>query len=121
MIDPFRLLLIKVTPAIQRHANMEWQCIEHFNDDGTANYNDGTNGTFNPSFPSACPYVTSVGATQIPAGGSPTQSENACQSVTISGGGFSNNFSLPDYQSDALQDWFQNYNPGYPEGTYNDS
>jgi len=28
-------------------------------------YNSGSSGTFNPSFPATCPYVTAVGATQI--------------------------------------------------------
>lgn len=41
------------------------QCI---NPDGT--YNDGSSGKFNPSFPGGCPYVTSVGATQIAQGAS---------------------------------------------------
>jgi subtilase family serine protease len=27
-------------------------------------YNDGNSGTFNPSFPSTCPYVTSVGVSR---------------------------------------------------------
>jgi tripeptidyl-peptidase I len=28
-------------------------------------YNSGSSGSFNPSFPSTCPYITAVGATQI--------------------------------------------------------
>lgn len=31
-------------------------------------YNNGSSGMFNPSFPSTCPFVTSVGATQIKPG-----------------------------------------------------
>ncbi|KAF5868249.1 putative subtilisin-like protein [Botrytis fragariae] len=37
------------------------QCI----DSKTGAYNNGSSGMFNPSFPGTCPYVTSVGATQI--------------------------------------------------------
>ena len=97
------------------------ECTDHFNSDGTASYNAGTNGTFNPSFPGTCPYITSVGATQIAAGSSTTQPEVACQSVIASGGGFSNNFALPDYQASAVQNWFANHAPAYPAGTFNDS
>ncbi|KAG1727664.1 peptidase S8/S53 domain-containing protein [Suillus paluster] len=52
------------------------------NPDGTQTA-DGA--IFNPSFPATCPYVTSVGATQI----------------IYSGGGFSNYFGMPDYQKGA--------------------
>ena len=37
--------------------------------------------TFNPSFPGTCPYVTSVGATQIVPGASVTAPEEACETV----------------------------------------
>lgn len=67
---------------------------------GNANACLGANGTgFNPDFPSTCPYVTAVGATQIVANASVTQPEKACETVIFSGGGFSNFFTMPDYQS----------------------
>ncbi len=51
-------------------------------------YNGGGSGTFNPSFPGTCPYVTSVGATQIKPGASVTAPEEACETVIYSGVGF---------------------------------
>ncbi|KAH8592563.1 peptidase S8/S53 domain-containing protein [Bisporella sp. PMI_857] len=67
-----------------------------------------TNGKFNPSFPSTCPWVTSVGGTQLPVNGSMADREIAIyrrsSSTSLartltSGGGFSNVFPAPNYQS----------------------
>ncbi|KAG4433305.1 hypothetical protein IFR05_011202 [Cadophora sp. M221] len=63
------------------------QCI----DPATGMYNNGGSGMFNPAFPSTCPYVTSVGATQITPGASVTQPEQAAESVIYSGGDVSAN------------------------------
>jgi tripeptidyl-peptidase-1 len=76
----------------------------------------GTGGAFNPSFPSTCPYVTSVGATQIVPGALITAPEEACQSVIHSGGGFSNVFPMPSYQNSAVASYFANHNPGIASG-----
>ncbi|TBU30571.1 subtilisin-like protein [Dichomitus squalens] len=56
--------------------------------------NDGTNTTkFLPNFPASCPFVTTVGGTiRI----------NPEVAVSFSGGGFSNYFARPDYQSTAV-------------------
>ncbi|EJF57700.1 subtilisin-like protein [Dichomitus squalens LYAD-421 SS1] len=51
-------------------------------------------GSFVPTFPSGCPYITSVGSTQ---GNSP---ETAAQ---FSSGGFSNVFARPSYQTAAVE------------------
>jgi tripeptidyl-peptidase-1 len=56
-------------------------------------------GSFNPDFVAACPYVTAVGATQVNPGAAITDPESA---APLSGGGFSNVFSMPDYQSSAV-------------------
>ena len=93
------------------------QCI----DPATGNYNDGTSGIFNPSFPGTCPYITSVGATQIVPGASVTAPEEACETVIFSGGGFSNVFPIPSYQNAAVQSYFTNYNPPYGADRYNNS
>jgi len=69
----------------------------------------GTGGAFNPSFPSTCPYITSVGALI-------TAPEEACQSVIHSGGGFSNVFARPSYQNSAVASYFANHNPGITSG-----
>ncbi|KAH0421987.1 hypothetical protein CcaCcLH18_13096 [Colletotrichum camelliae] len=78
---------------------------------------DGTHdGRFTPSFPSSCPWVTTVGGTQrttqpptdksqAPAGETTFRcSPWANHSVTLSsGGGFSDEFPVPWYQTDAVQ------------------
>lgn len=85
---------------------------------------DGTR--FNPSFPPTCPYVTAVGATQVPTGtdittaiASGTQPETACETVIYSGGGFSNYFGMPSYQSDAVETFLTDYPPSYSSEIYN--
>lgn len=93
------------------------QCI----DPTTGQYNNGTSGKFNPSFPGTCPYITSVGATQIKPGASVTQPEEACETVIFSGGGFSNVFPMPAYQKSAVQSYFAKYNPPYGADRYNNS
>jgi tripeptidyl-peptidase I len=60
---------------------------------------------FNPTFPAACPYVTSVGGTQLPANSSSVCTpevafyQNFNTSISSSGGGFSNVFPVPAYQA----------------------
>lgn len=80
--------------------------------------NDGKNTTrFLPSFPAACPYVTSVGGTNY------ILPERA---VGFSSGGFSDYFPRPGYQKNAVQhylnylgdEWQGLYNPagrGFPD------
>jgi len=61
--------------------------------------NDGRNSTrFQPVFPAACPWVTSVGATM---GVSPERA------VSFSGGGFSNTWAAPAYQRSAVETYFR--------------
>lgn len=80
--------------------------------------NDGTNRTrFNPIYPASCPFVTSVGGTyQI----------NPERAVSFSSGGFSERFTRPSYQDDAVStylsalgdQWQDLYNPdgrGFPD------
>ncbi|KAF8888934.1 peptidase S8/S53 domain-containing protein [Gymnopilus junonius] len=75
--------------------------------------------TFNPGFPSSCPFVTSVGATQINPGAKVTDPESACQQVISSGGGFSNYFSMPRYQEPAVKNYLNKYKPAYPASIWN--
>ncbi|MCJ1408986.1 hypothetical protein MMC19_003063 [Ptychographa xylographoides] len=93
------------------------QCI----DPKTGQYNNGTSGKFNPSFPGTCPYILSVGATQIKPGASVTAPEEACETVIYSGGGFSNVFPMPSYQAAAVQEYFANHKPPYGPERYNNS
>jgi tripeptidyl-peptidase-1 len=91
-------------------------------------YNSGKDGRFNPSFPATCPYVTAVGATQVIPGTNiikdaftGTQPEQACETVIYSGGGFSNVFPLPSYQSSAVKGWFRNHPPPYGADRFNNT
>lgn len=93
-----------------------------------ATYTDGTNGTFSPMFPAGCPYVTAVGATQVIEGTNLTralatnkQPEKSLSKIAFSGGGFSNVFSLPDYQAQTVRDWFKNHPPVYGSDRFNNS
>jgi subtilase family serine protease len=58
-------------------ANYNNKCVNT----ATNTYNNGKSGMFVPTFPSGCPYVLSVGATRIPAGGSVTSPEIASNTV----------------------------------------
>lgn len=102
-------------------AGNQGQCI----DPATGEYNSGTSGKFNPSFPGTCPYVLSIGATQVKVNETnvvtTTQPEMACESVIYSGGGFSNVFAMPSYQKTAVASYFKNYNPPYGADRYNNS
>ncbi|GAM89979.1 hypothetical protein ANO11243_080190 [Dothideomycetidae sp. 11243] len=63
---------------------------------GSCISNNGTNApTFLPEFPSTCPYITSVGATQ---GFTPEVVAFDPRNGFASGGGFSNYFKRPRYQ-----------------------
>nr|POF26206.1 tripeptidyl-peptidase sed1 [Quercus suber] len=100
------------------------QCI----DPVTGNYNDGSSGLFSPGFPATCPYVSTIGATQVKpktnvvaALASGTQPEMACETVIYSGGGFSNVFPMPSYQSAAVKGWFKNHPPPYGAERFNNS
>lgn len=93
------------------------QCI----DPATGEFNDGDSGLFNPSFPGGCPYITSVGATQINNGSSVRVIESASETVIFSGGGFSNVFPLPNYQNKAMATYYQNHKPPYGADRYNNS
>ncbi|KAJ7162822.1 subtilisin-like protein [Mycena filopes] len=80
---------------------------------------DGT--VFNPSFPSTCPFVTSVGATQILANKTVNDPESACEEVIFSGGGFSNIFALPNYQAHAVGGFLRDHPPPFTDGQFNNS
>ena len=75
----------------------------------------GPRGTvFSPDFPASCPYLTSVGATYLPAGASAAGDEEVAVATFPSGGGFSNIFPRLDYQSAAVASFLADHDPGYP-------
>ncbi|EJF58006.1 family S53 protease [Dichomitus squalens] len=62
-------------------------------DGGVSGSQSASCSKFVPTFPSGCPYMTSVGA---------TQGVNPETAADFSSGGFSNYWGVPDYQSDAV-------------------
>ncbi|KAJ7463327.1 subtilisin-like protein [Mycena latifolia] len=84
---------------------------------------DGSQSTtatrFNPTFPGGCPYVTSVGATQVFAGHTVLNPESACADVIYSGGGFSNYFSRPNFQQSQVSTYLSAHTPSYSSAQYN--
>lgn len=91
---------------------------------------DGT--IFSPTQPNSCPWLTNVGASKVYEGNSIHDPESAANvpqgwkndSHYSSGGGFSNLFTAPDYQIDAIDKFFTDHDPGYPyytDGQYNSS
>ncbi|RAL08475.1 S53 family peptidase [Aspergillus homomorphus CBS 101889] len=99
-------------------------------DDGVAgppgdDSNDGClgNGTvFSPAFPNSCPWITNVGATKLYPGHTVADGESAAYDppgspyrvAYASGGGFSNIYPIPDYQSKAVAEYLKKHNPPYP-------
>ncbi|TFK41781.1 peptidase S8/S53 domain-containing protein [Crucibulum laeve] len=78
------------------------------------------NGTiFNPGFPATCPYITSVGATQIKDGAGVTDPEISCEETIATGGGFSNRFEMPSYQQQAVNNYLAKYKPDYSADIWN--
>lgn len=75
-------------------------------------------GQFIPTFPSGCPYVTSVGATTLSSDGT---TESAAQFNFIkggnSGGGFSDIYGVPDWQSNDTAAYISKVTSSY-DGRY---
>lgn len=72
---------------------------------------------FSPSWPSNCPFVTSVGGTGLLPGETVLQPESAALVNEIgysSGGGFSNVYLTPQYQKTAVARFFAEHDPEYP-------
>ena len=78
--------------------------------------NDGANSPrFLPSFPSSCPYVTTIGATRDLL---PEIVAVDGKNDFVTGGGFSNYFSRPSYQDQAVSSYVKGLGNTY-EGLYN--
>ena len=78
---------------------------------------------FSPDFPASCPYLTALGATFLPEGADVNTDSEVAVTRFPSGGGFSNIYPIPDYQADAVANYFAVSNPPYPyyESINNDS
>lgn len=86
---------------------------------------------FQPDFPSTCPYITTVGATTLPAGGDVNKDQETATTRFGSGGGFSNSkplssscrhrnqanislvYPIPAYQSAAVNTYLTQHTPPY--------
>jgi tripeptidyl-peptidase I len=78
--------------------------------------NNASTGYFNPTFPASCPYVTSVGGTQLPINSSVSGPETTyyyldAEGISSSGGGFSNVFPAPSHQSRAVGQYISCQHP----------
>ena len=88
--------------------------------DGCVSANGQKGTIYNPGNPVSCPYLTSVGATQLEPGTTVLDAESAMQTplpgaaLFSSAGGFSNYFPAPDYQKAAVKEYFENHDPGHP-------
>jgi tripeptidyl-peptidase-1 len=77
--------------------------------------------TFQVLQSASCPYITAVGATQIPDGGNIASGEVAASSYWSTGGGFSNYWALPSWQASAMKTYYASYAPTYTSKQYNNS
>ncbi|CEJ81196.1 hypothetical protein VHEMI01340 [[Torrubiella] hemipterigena] len=68
----------------------------------------GDGKVFTASATSGCPYITSVGATELPSGSSPGDAEQV-PTHFAPGGGFSNFYPRPDYQRSAVESFLTNH------------
>jgi tripeptidyl-peptidase-1 len=86
--------------------------------DGHCFSNDGTKKPqWLPTFPASCPFVTSVGATRLL---NPEIAGFDRRGNFISGGGFSNYFSRPKYQDQAVGEYVHNLGDDFTgDGFYN--
>lgn len=66
-----------------------------------------TGKVFSPDFAASCPYLTAVGATFLPPGASAAEDQEVAVTRFPSGGGFSNIYKAPSYQTLAVAAYFQ--------------
>lgn len=89
--------------------------VEGRNGDPTPSNCLGDKGqVFAPDFPASCPYMTAVGATHLPPGAQAAKHQEEAVTSFPSGGGFSNIYSQPDWQSKAVSEYFSKANVNYP-------
>ncbi|KAJ7347352.1 peptidase S8/S53 domain-containing protein [Mycena albidolilacea] len=80
---------------------------------------------FNPGWPGACPWITSVGGTQVKANSSSLVGNGVAEEVwnqdlthgffESGGGGFSNRFLMPEYQKSAVSAFLKKLEKTNPE------
>lgn len=72
---------------------------------------------FSPTFPNTCPYVTNAGSVFLPPGANVNIDAEVATSRFGSGGGFSNIYPIPSYQSSAVANFFATADPPYASYT----
>ncbi|CEJ92875.1 hypothetical protein VHEMI08503 [[Torrubiella] hemipterigena] len=87
--------------------------------DAQERYLDPHGKRFSPSFPNNCPFVTNVGATTLLTKNI-ADGERAVLSYG-SGGGFSDIFTTPSWQAEAVGNYLKNYAPKYGPDVFNSS
>ena len=80
---------------------------------GDSGVGDGSSGPFVPTFPAGSPWVTVVGGTELD---DPTALNET--GVYFSSGGFSNYFTAPDYQQQAISDYVTMFGQHIPDQKY---
>ena len=123
---------VAVNPAFGEELGVANGCVPR---DLNNTYPNTYNGPiFSPNFPSTCPYVLSIGATQLTANQTVEDPESVMNvpgigfagsplGVTFSsGGGFSNYFPRPSYQNKTVNNYLAKSVPDYKyyEGNYVD-
>jgi len=71
------------------------------------------NGVFNPDFPATSPYITAVGGTDFTSS-SPSLSNYVEMCSVDGGGGFSNTFAMPAFQSQVVKNYITTYASAMP-------
>lgn len=74
----------------------------------------GSGNIFSPDFPANCPYILTVGATFLPAGGDVNKDEEIAVTRFPSGGGFSNIYPIASYQQHHVATYLTDNTPPYP-------
>ncbi|KAH9176552.1 subtilisin-like protein [Lactarius sanguifluus] len=83
-------------------------------------YSSGDDGV--AGFGGVCENLSvSVGATQVNPGATVNDPESACAQVIFSGGGFSDIFSMPSYQTTAVTNFLAAHPPPYSAAQFNNS
>jgi hypothetical protein len=82
---------------------------------------DGTGSRFNPAFPATCPFVVSIGGTQLDSGATVNDPESAAYQSFFSVGGFSDIFPMPSYQAAAVTDYLKENPTPYGAAQFNNS
>lgn len=92
----------QVNTAFMGSGAMGFSVLFASGDQGVWGRSGESDGVFNPDFPGASPYITTVGGTDFD-NRAPSLADYTEQCATDGGGGFSNTFAAPAYQTDAVK------------------